>query len=206
MKTNKWILKFTALIVLLSISAGCKSYMSLKYGITQPKEETPARLTAFLEKNHFPAENLYMFSDSASYCQEMRDPEFSKYLIGHMIFTRDGTLLKRDTAQCQWAGYDLVKSLHPDSVYEKSSDVQLSRVLPKIIPFGMKSTAAESIMEPDFTLIVTWAKFIGKYNYRLFVLDEAVRLNTTARIRLIWLNVDMQESWKLTPEQRVAIR
>lgn len=206
MKTNMWTLKFTGMIVLLSISTGCKTYMSLKYGMTQPKEETPARLSAFLEKHHFPAENLYMFNDSASYCQEMRDPVFSKYLIGHMIFTRDGTLLQRDTAQCQWAGYDLVKSLHPDSVYEKSSEVQLSQILPKIIPFGMNSTAAGSIMEPDFTLIVTWAKFIGKYNYRLFVLDEAVKLNTTARIRLIWLNVDMQESWKLSSEQKVAIR
>ena len=201
-----WTLKFTGMIVLLSISTGCKTYMSLKYGMTQPKEETPARLSAFLEKHHFPAENLYMFNDSASYCQEMRDPVFSKYLIGHMIFTRDGTLLQHDTAQCQWAGYDLVKSLHPDSVYEKSSEVQLSQILPKIIPFGMNSTAAGSIMEPDFTLIVTWAKFIGKYNYRLFVLDEAVKLNTTARIRLIWLNVDMQESWKLSSEQKVAIR
>ena len=62
------------------------------------------------------------------------------------------------------------------------------------------------MQHPDFTIIVTWAKFLGDYNSRLFVLSEAVEQNKTARIRLIWLNIDMQESWKLTPEQKLAIK
>ena len=206
MKTNTGILKLAALALLLSASAGCKTYMHLKYGMSQPKEETPGKLVSFLEKHKFPLTNLYLFSDSAAYSQEMKNPDFIRYFLSNMIFDRQGILLRHDTSTCQWAGFDMIKSLRPDSSYEKSSDLNLGRILEKIQPFGNNVNTAGALPEPDFTVVVTWAKFIGAYNYRLFNLSEAAGLNTKARIRLIWLNVDMQESWKLTPGQKVAIR
>jgi hypothetical protein len=66
-------------------------------------------------------------------------------------------------------------------------------------------TSMDTIREPDFTVIVTWAKFIGTYNSRLFALSEAVK-HCPAHIRMIWLNVDMLESWKLKTGQKVNIR
>ena len=65
---------------------------------------------------------------------------------------------------------------------------------------------AHTLMHPDFTIIVTWAKFLGTYNARLFDLADAVKQNKTARIRLIWLNADMQKSWNLTKEQKLEIK
>lgn len=206
MKTYPWIVKLGALALLLSISFGCKTYMKLKYGVTQPKEETPLKLVSFLEKHHFPTENLYIFSDSAYFNQEMRNPMFRKYLLSHIIFDREGTLLQHDTTECQWAGYDKLKSLRSDSAYKKCNELKLSHILGLIKPFGKDSLSFDLSKEPDFTVIVIWAKFIGTYNYRLFELSEAIQLNKTARIRVIWLNVDMQESWKLTPDQKVALK
>ena len=205
MKTNRWIVKLAALILFFPFLFGCKTYMKLKYGVTQPKQETPAKLISFLEKYNFPTQNMYVFSDSAGYIQEMKNPTFSKYILSNMIFDHDGILLKRDTAQCQWSGYDKIKSLRIDSLYEKNDELRLTQLLEKIRPFGKSDIPGTELKNPDFTVVVTWAKFLGSYNYRLFVLDEAVNLNKTARIRLIWLNIDMQKSWSLTPGQKVAI-
>jgi len=206
MKTIPWIVKMAAMALLTLVLSGCKTYMHFKYGLTQPKEETPDKLVSFLEKHHFPTENLYLFSDSGSYNQAIRNPEFRKYLLSHMIFDREGALLQRDTTQCQWSGSDKIKSLNADSTYEKCGGLHLEQILYHIEPFGKNSANEDIIKDPDFTIVVTWAKFLGKYNYRLFNLSEALNLNKTARIRLIWLNIDMQESWKLTPEQKVAIK
>jgi hypothetical protein len=123
-----------------------------------------------------------------------------------MIFDHHGTLLQRDTAKCQWAGGTMIVMLNRDSSYQQTQDFQLKDILPHIEPFG-KSAAQDVVMpDPDFTIIVTWAKFLGKYNYRLFDLSEAVKLNETARIRIIWLNIDMQKSWALKPEQKLVLK
>ncbi len=180
--------------------------MHLKYGLTQPKEETPATLLLFLEKHHFPADNQYMFADSGSFIGAVRNPLFLKHLLSHMIFDRQGTMLLRDTTQCQWSGFDKIKFLSPDSAYEKCSELRLDSVTRRIQPVKGNSVKDESELEADFTIVVTWAKFIGTYNYRLFNLQDAVKQNKSARVRLIWLNVDMQESWKLTREQKMAIK
>ncbi len=206
MKTFPLVVTIAATTLLIICTAGCKSYIKYKYGITQPREETPGKLLVFLEKHNFPTDNLYLFSDSGSYSHAVRNPEFRKHLPGHMIFDRDGALLQRDTMQCQWAGYDMIKSLNRDATYEKSPGFQLGEILGHIQPFGKNSVPDDTLKDPDFTVIVTWAKFIGTYNYRLFRLSDAPKLNNTARIRMIWLNIDMQESWHLTAEQKVAIK
>jgi hypothetical protein len=206
MKTIPRIINIIAISVVVLGLSGCKTYMHFKYGLTQPKEETPATLISFLEKNHFPTGNQYVFTDSGSYGQVVRNPEFRKYLLSHMIFDREGLLMQHDTNQCQWAGCDRIKALTPDSAYEKCNDLRLAQLLGYIQPFPGNSSVIESPENPDFTVIVTWAKFIGTYNYRLFALSDAVSQNKTAKIRLIWLNLDMQENWKLSKEQKVAIK
>ena len=102
MKTFYMIIKLALMVILLYMASGCTNYMKLKYGMTEPKEETPEGLISFLEKQKFPTRDMYMFSDSASYCQTLRDPIFGKNMLSHMNFDRDGILLLRDTTQCQW--------------------------------------------------------------------------------------------------------
>ncbi len=190
--------------ILLSVAPGCRVYTHLMYGMTMPKEQTPEDLIGFLEKNKFPVTNLYMFADSASYVQMMKHPVFSKNLLTHMIFTRNGTLLKRDTTNCQWWGDEVIRVLHPDSSYQTTPGLCLDELLFRIKPFG-KSPPSDTLgKKPDFTMIVTWARFIGKYNYRLFDLEKAVKANKNARIRLIWLNFDMQKEWHIAKHHKVS--
>ncbi|MCK9203538.1 MAG: hypothetical protein M0P58_03755 [Bacteroidales bacterium] len=191
------------LAMLLPLS-GCRTIFGFKYGMTQPREETPEELTSFLAKNQFPLHDLYQFSDSTAYFQAIRNRVFRKNMLSHMIFDRDGQLLERDTNQCQWAGYTFVRDLKRDTSYQIFPGFKVNTITDHIKPFGDHSDTIAP--DPDFTIVITWAKFIGKYNQRLFVLSRAVAENKTAVIRMIYLNIDMQKSWKLTKSQKFSFQ
>jgi len=194
------------LTIIISIAfTGCGTYLNVRYGVGRPREVTPETLKSFLHKNHFPADNQYFIADSACYGQLMRDPVFRKNLFSHLIFNREGSLLQRDTSQCQWAGGDVISQLVPDTGSNGSGSFRLDKIMDRIVPLGA-GEVVQMNADPDFTLVVVWAEFLGKYNYRLFDLEKAVRRNSTARIRLIWLNVDMMKSWQLSGSQKMTFR
>jgi hypothetical protein len=192
--------------LLILALTGCITIVKWKYGITNPREETPEKLLSFLEKHHYPDSCQFIFNDSLSYFQGIRNPVFREHLIGHMVFDRNGFLLQRDTAQCQWSGFEAVTALHPDSAYPKVNGLQLGEILGHIHPIGKNPGRDAGPDPPDFTVVVTWAKFLGTYGARLFELSGAVEQNKAGRVRLIWLNIDMQQSWKLTRDQKMEIR
>jgi hypothetical protein len=192
-------------LLVLSLT-GCVTIVKWKYGITNPREQTPEKIISFLERHAYPDSCQFIFNDSLAYFQGLRNPVFRKNLIGHMIFDGKGSLLQHDTAQCQWSGYDVIRSLNPDSVYLNLNGLQLADILDHIHPIGSNPGQDPKLLHPDFTIIVTWAAFLGTYSARLFELSEAVKENTTGKVRLIWLNIDMQESWKLTKDQKMEIR
>jgi hypothetical protein len=174
--------------------------------MTEPQEETPETLLSFLEKEHFPTSNMYMFADSASCFWAFRDPVFSKNLLTHMIFDRNDFLLNRDTTKCQWAGGDFIRSLQPDSTYGRWNGLLLSDVTSRIVPFGKEpDTTRTANSNPDFTIVITWSKFLGKYNYRLFSLADTVSQNKKSSIRMIYLNLDMQKDWHLRDDQKMKM-
>ncbi len=186
----------------LLLLPGCRTYLHFRYGLTRPREESPATLAAFLGKNRYPAAGQYIFRDSASYGRAIRDPLFRKYFFSHLIFDRNGNLLERDTTKCQWAGYEKIRDLVPGGEYPRSSDLRLGDLLPAIRPLGSDTL----IRDADFTVVILWAKFLGRYNYRLFGLAGAAAENTGARLRVIWLNLDMQAEWHLRDSQKMDFR
>jgi hypothetical protein len=187
----------TCLVAALFSLIGCSPFMKYKYGISKPKTESPGSLLTFLEKNEYPVENQYIFKDSGAYVHMIRQPDFRSHLLSYMIFNKQGHLLEKDSAKCQWAGADMVMALHPDSSFRHSGADELSEIINAIQPIGICSCQSGADPVPDYTLVITWGKFLGKYNYRLFDLEKAVNANPVSNIRTIWLNIDMQKSWKL---------
>ena len=199
-------IKHIILCISLLIFAGCVTIVKWKYGITNPREQTPEQVISFLQKHKYPDSSVFVFNDSLSYCMSLRNKVFRKNLLSHMIFDHKGMLLQRDTAKCQWSGYEVIKGLKTDSAYLCQDGIQLSDIVDHLHQIGRGSANDSLKPHPDFTIIVTWAKFLGTYNARLFDLADAVKQNKTARIRLIWLNADMQKSWNLTKEQKLEIK
>jgi len=200
-------LKMISLLTILFLPglvlSGCRTLLKFRYEMRQPAEETLSGLIRFLEKNDFPVHSQYVFRDSTAWLKAMRNETIRKNMMSFLIFDHAGRLLENDTNKCQWAGYDVIKSLNPDSVYRLSTELKLENIQNNIIPM----TWAEPLPEflPDFTVVITWAKFLGKYNQRLFVLEKAVRENHTARLRLLYLNIDMQKNWGLVSRQKISV-
>ena len=199
-------IKHIILCISLLIFAGCVTIVKWKYGITNPREQTPEQLISFLKKHKYPDSSVFVFNDSLSFCRSLRNKAFRKNLLSHMIFDHKGMLLQRDTAKCQWSGYEVIKGLKTDSAYLCQDGIQLSDIVDHLHHIGRGSGNDSLKPQPGFTIIVTWGMFLGNYNSRLFVLSEAVRENKAAGIRLIWLNIDMQKSWNLSKDQKMAFQ
>ena len=195
----------TLSLLLLLLLPGCITIVKWKYGITTPREQSPASVLRFAEKRKYPKAGQFIFCDSAAYCAALRDSLFKKNLFGAMIFDREGRLLHRDTTRCQWSGYSRIAALSPDTIYPVAPKPYLPALLSHLCGIGTDQGADTSARADDFTVVVTWAMFIGNLNDRLFDLDGAALENRRARVRMIWLNTDMQAAWKLKGPQRMSI-
>lgn len=197
--------KMTVYLCLLLLLPGCVTIVKWKYGITNPRDQRPASILRYAGKHGYPSGGQFIFCDSSAYCAALRDSLFRKNLFGTMIFDREGRLLLRDTARCQWSGYSRIAALAPDTIYPVAPKPYLPGLLSHLCGIGTDQGADTAARFDDFTVVVTWAIFIGSLNDRLFDLAGAVRENRRARLRMIWLNTDMQADWKLTGAQRMTI-
>lgn len=193
-------------IFLLLLLQGCSTYVKYRYGIRQPETETPGSILGFLEKNGFPADHQYVFKDTNSFLRWMNGPDLKQHLLSHLIFNKQGQRLREDTAACQWAGGGVISNLHPDSSYLTMQDIALEQIAKDILPVGICRCIPVNDKQPDFTIVVTWGKFLGKYNYRLFDLEKDVLENHQANIRMIWLNIDIQKEWKFPPDRKLQMK
>ena len=178
----------------------------MRYGVETPKDESPGSLITFLENHHFATNNQFIFKDSTAYFRAVYNNEFRKNILSYLIFDNKGRMLVKDTTMCQWAGDRPIRLLRPDTTFQTTDRLKLDQISDKIIPFGIQLKTGPETINPDFTVVITWARFMGKYNYRLFDLEKPLMENRRAKIRLIWLNVDMQKEWQLKPGQRLKIK
>ncbi len=193
-------------VLLVFFLSGCSSYVKFRYGIKQPETETPGSILGFLEKSGFPADNQFIFKDTNAFLGWMNSPNLRQHLLSHLIFNKNGQRLREDTAACQWAGGGLISNLHADSSYLTARDINLLQITEDIIPIGICRCMPGNVKQPDFTIVVTWGKFLGKYNYRLFDLEKGVQNNHQASIRIIWLNIDIQKEWRFPPGKKLQMK
>jgi hypothetical protein len=72
-----------------------------------------------------------------------------------------------------------------------------------ITPLVPGDTTLTSRQRSDYTIILTWAKYFGKFNNRQFLMEKVACQNTKARIRVIFLNTDIQETWNMAKHIRL---
>jgi hypothetical protein len=91
-------------LLFLFLFTGCKSFVKLRYGVTNPKVETTESLTKFLKKHHYPVESFYVFKDSTSYLKILKDPVLKHTLFTTIIINEDFKKIATDSSRCQWSG------------------------------------------------------------------------------------------------------
>jgi hypothetical protein len=194
------------LLLSICIFAGCKQIVIWKYGIRSPKMETPGSITDYAKKQGQNPDNIWLFTDSVAFARFNKDSLFRKSYFGALVFNRQGLVINfKDTASCQWSVANSVRKLKRDSVYEIDTSRTCRGLMSSLVPLTGILIHPNDVEEYDYTVVYTWAKYIGKLNERLFEISEAARNNSSASIRVISLNVDMQKSWNLRKDQRIRM-
>lgn len=179
----------------------------MKYGIREPKEESPSSIKEFMNKMNQPTTNTYIFKDSSSYFHCLNNATFREDLVGSFFFTDKGLLINyKDTSKCRWSVFGFIKGLRSDTTYQIDTTFRYQDLLHHIRLLGVSTDSAYSGKDFDYFIVITWAIFLGKLNERLFTADEAASENQKARIKVIFLNMDIQESWNIQDNQKIVIR
>lgn len=191
-------------LLILYLSTGCKQISIWKYGIRSPQIETPETILDYAIKNGQDPRNIFLFRDSSGFFSFLKDSLYKTSYFSAIVFDNNGHLINvNDTSGCQWSVVNKIEKLKKDTIYPSLLTHQLSTVTSLLMPL-CKDTAGTA-EEFDFTVIYTWAKYIGQLNNRLFSIHDATKKNKNARIRVISLNLDMMKSWGLTKEQRIRL-
>jgi hypothetical protein len=194
------------LILIASLTSGCKQLVLWKYGIHSPKPETPESILTFAEKNKQPSDNIYLFRDSLAYARFMKDSLLKTAYFSAIVFNRKGEFIEyKNPASCQWSAAEYVEKLKRDTTYQALDAPKLWTVIPGLIGLNGTSFPVPDSGKVDYTIIFTWAKYIGKLNERLFCINDAARNNRQAEIRVISLNVDVQKSWNMKNNQKIRM-
>lgn len=193
--------------LVLLVVAGCRQMIFWKFGMHNPEPETPESLVAFLKEMNQPLASQYFFTDSASYLRFIWSPFFSKHLMSTLFYSEKGHLSQYvDSNKCQWSGVYYIARLRRDTIYFTDTANRYQSLVPYILPLGQGPGLNQDTVRYDFTLLIPWGKFIGRYNERLFASDLAVKQNPNAKIRIIYLNIDMQKSWNLRKDQYLVFK
>lgn len=190
--------KYLFILLIPLILGGCKQIILKSQGITKPKPETPESVLEFVNKWKEDPGTVYLFKDSTAYKKFMRTSVYKKNLPGTVFFNEKGMLNHLiDSTKCQWSGGYYTSRLKSDTTYQADTNYTYQKILSSLIPLKVE----ENKENFDFTVIVTWAVFLGKYNERQFSVSQAARENKKARIRVILLNIDTQKSWNLQKDK-----
>jgi hypothetical protein len=183
------------------LMSGCKQILMWKYDITKPKTETHESILKFVKEYNQDLNQVFIFKDTSSYFSSMRDTVFKKNILSVLFFNENDFFIDyRKSGQCQWSGGAFLQKYSKDSTYSIDSAFRLSSLINKIIPI----IPEEQLHDPvnyDLTVIEIWAKFIGKYNERLFCVSDVAKNRHDLKIRIVLLNMDMLKDWNLNKDQ-----
>ena len=185
------------LVPVFSISfISCKEVMMLKYGIHQPREETPESVGAFMEKMEYPNENTFIFKDSSAFYSCLRDSVFRSNLLGTLFFSPRGLLDNyKDTSRCH---------LKHDTIYHVDTGYTLQNLMGFIAPLNEQTRIDTA--DADYIVVITWATFLGKYNERLFSIREVIGENNEVTVKPLFLCIDIQEEWDFTDTEQDRLK
>ena len=156
----------------------------MRYGIRQPRLETPGSILEFARKMGYPVDNIFLFRDSASLIRSLKDPVFSRNLFRALSFTEDG-----------WCRLNVPWT---DTSYRYQT---IMSSLISLSPDQPMDTLTKGL-----TVVITWATFLGRYNDRLFALPERFGAKRSMTTRFLFVCIDIQKSWKLVDKHMLKFR
>jgi len=87
---------------------------------------------------------------------------------------------------------------------EFDENIKIDYWIERIKP--MNQDLIENEDRKECTIIINWVKFIGKYNkYSFKFYNQLKNSPSYSKVNVIFLNLDIQEDWELTQEDKDAL-
>lgn len=192
------------MIICLSLYA-CRETLIWRYGIHTPRKESAASIRRFLARQKIPAENIFLFRDTAAFLHFLKDTVFRRNLFRPMIYSGQGLLGPvGNTDNCLQETGSLVWPLNKEALCHADTAHSFTSLLSSVISLDREQTSDTD--GADFVAVVTWATFLGRFNRNLFSLCKELTEQQGMHVMPVFLSMDMLEGWKLRRNQRLHFR
>jgi hypothetical protein len=175
------------ILVMALINGGCRQVVMLRNGIREPREESPESVRAFLQKLKLPAQDVYLFRDSSGFCRFMADPVLGRTILGTLLYDSRGLI-----------------GINSDSAVVADTGHRFQSLSMDIIP--LQGDTGKVCPDCDYTLVITWAVFLGPYNDPLFTAGGLMTSRQKPPVRVIYLCIDAMKTWNLKENRRIRFR
>ncbi|MGA9211990.1 hypothetical protein [Kaistella sp.] len=191
-------MKNILLITTLVFFSSCQPIVKTLAGVKNPKLENKERVKDYLVKANLDPQNNFIIKDKSSY-QTVLDL-FYKSFPEAILFDKDGNELiyKETTTSCNAGLFKVIPELGKNSELKKGTH-QLSQVLSDYTkPLDNNQIITD---DSDYYLLINWAIFAGSLNKNhVLAWENIAKENKNSKIKVIKLNMDLQESWGLKKE------
>lgn len=182
---------------------GCSRVLKASYGIKNPKIETEESVKNYLHKNNIVPDNLVIFNSLQSW--DAAREKKAMTIPDAMFFNADGKFVnyKKSASDCNAKIDGFISDLKNlnNEPFDKSREfITLSNLL---IDYDNNPVVFEKGY--DGYVFITWCIYIGKLNKEkafdwVNLIEKANKEGV--KIKYYLVNVDFQDSWELSPEER----
>jgi hypothetical protein len=192
------------IMTLLCLTSCYRAYLTIN-GVRNPRVES--RESVEKKCKHYDKmynEILCIPKDSTGFVNLFKA---LKGLPSDLIFNKKGQLIMPiDTGYCAGKARTFALELDKSSVYPINPSYDLNYILDNVIQLGSRVNINAN--EFDYTMVFFWANFLGRANSIVFKIMDEMRSSSPLKINYILVNMDIQESWKMSkmPYQDIEIK
>lgn len=193
--------KFLLLTTAIALLSGCRAILLKVYGIKNPQVESAASIKKYALKQGLDTA-LIVSVNPADFKSVIKS---GSGIPDAAVFDHNGAYIEyraTDTS-CNAGLFGFIPSLHPGGDYNRTGKTTLQAELGKLRALdGRLFPKPEG--NSDFYLLIYWTKWTGKLNKdHVKEWQNLAKANTKSRIRIIEVNLDVQEYWPKEDQDRI---
>jgi hypothetical protein len=181
------------LLLVIILTGGCVTILKKLKHVSNPKFESEESVASFLRKvnNHY-KENLFLCKDSAAF--------FNIFLKIHALpeavfFNSKGEIIRYSEDPCPAKAQTFIMNMQEGQKLTIDTSYNLGFLKSRINPY-IKNWFRETSND-QFTMVVFWAVWVGKVNNNVFEIVEALKARPDLHVRVVFINMDLLDSWGL---------
>jgi hypothetical protein len=190
------------LILPILLLQSCSTIMMKMYGMKNPEVENEQSIKKRALKYGLDTTNIVT----------VYSPDIAAKLSGRgipnaSIYDRNGKYIeyRQTDTSCNAGLFQFIPELDPANSYHMPDSANLNVELAKFR--NMKGGVLSEVEKADFYVLINWAVWTGKLNKdHVKIWEDLAKNNKHAKVKVIKVNLDMQEYWGVANSEKVVVR